>query len=206
MKQTPLLFKPEMVKQIIAGTKTQTRRIIKDEALKCLEAGFMEEYVALPENKLCPYGYGGLIENSGDLIWIRETWAKDYGGLGAHFFKADFSAAAKELMPEPKWKSPLHLKKQDARLWLQIESIKAERLNDITDDDAIAEGIEQIDFNHGGMKWYRLYQNTPKDDDATTSPVKAFRSLWEHINGPGSWELNPWVWVIKFKQVSKPEL
>lgn len=218
MKQTPLLFKTEMVRSIIAGTKTQTRRIIKGIPLKLIDiAEYPGEY--LIENNYCPFG------KPGDMFWVKENFSVRSIAAQSIWFEIKYEFEVNGLKKKNiseynfpasivnKWtyhtestkKNKLFMPKAAARLWLQIESIKAERLNDITDEDAIAEGIELIDFDHAGLKWYKLYQNSPTDDDATTSPKKAFRSLWENINGPGSWYQNPLVWAIKFKQISKPE-
>lgn len=211
MKEHPILFSTPMVQAILEGRKTMTRRIIDPQP----EAG------KYPQSELDGFYWKSkfylskydrkdisLVDNSrfgqpGDLLWVRETWIDTFiphcVPVGGIYYKADH--------PEDKslrWRPSIHMPKSAARIWLQVEEIRVERLQDITEEDAIAEGIEQID-QHGQKVWKRYDgYNT-----VTSSPIVSFWSLWVSINGEESWDANPWVWVVKDKVLStsgKPQL
>lgn len=96
--------------------------------------------------------------------------------------------------------------KAACRLFLEITNIRVERLQDISEDDAIREGIKSEIFTPNSEKCYYFYPcNDLRDDSYIDLPKTSFYSLWQSINGPESWDENPWVWVIEFKRVNKPE-
>ncbi len=232
MKEHPILFSTPMVQAILEGRKTQTRRITKPQlSAKCefcgidRKKGFGSPYALhtlsfndgryscsycgafVPNNKKplkCPYG------QPGDLLWVRETFsAPGESQLGTAFlFKADFSIGVSEHKKNKgMWKPSIHMPKAAARIWLEITEVKVERLQDISEEDAIAEGCfkygpfgEYAGSKHpsGGAMKYRAYSKA----------ARAFQCIWESINGEQSWKKNPWVWVVKFKVLSttgKPE-
>ena len=184
MKERPILFSTEMVSAILANRKTQTRRIVKGIALDWLAPDmFTPKFVASEDNKVCPYGY----EN--DILWVRETWALYNLGGQKYIYKADNVEYA-----NPKWKPSIHMPKEACRIRLKIKSVRVERLSDISEQDAIAEGIELI-----GSRW-KQYLKT-RLDKTVESPKYSYITLWESINGAMSWEKNPWVWVIEFEGI-----
>jgi hypothetical protein len=143
MKERPILFSTPMVQAIMEGRKTQTRRIAKGHALQFLDAGLLSEYVS--KQDLCPYG------ELGDILWVRETWALpvDADGNDAGYqYKADYSDGSERW----KWKPSIHMQKSACRLFLQITYIAIERLNDISDDDAIKEMAKMTIPNCGSEK------------------------------------------------------
>jgi len=162
MKSRPILFSTDMVQAILAGKKTQTRRIVKSRHFL----------------KNCPYG------QPGDQLWVRETFKtvekpiRD-SGSGAimaydtpeYIYKADKLPHIQKLI---KWKPSIFMPREASRITLEITDIRVEKLHNITEEDAIAEGFK--DITAFGMKWVML-------------------------NGGPSWEGNPWVWVIKFKRI-----
>ena len=97
-----------------------------------------------------------------------------------------------------KWTPAIHMPKAACRIWLEITDIKIERLKDISEEDAIAEGIYEIEYK--GIS----FNFSGGNPTGYAKPTGAFNALWESINGKDSWELNPWVWVITFKKVAKP--
>ena len=97
------------------------------------------------------------------------------------------------------WRPSIHLPKELSRIWLQIGEIRVERLNDITEDDAIDEGIGRI-FMPDEPIFYQHYG--AGNIDGTTDPIESYQSLWNSINGSNSWDANPWVWVVKYKILS----
>lgn len=144
----------------------------------------------------CPYG------QPGDLLWVRESYRtidQDFG-LPRYEYKV-----SEKIDITSRWKPSIHMPKAAARIWLQVESVKAERLNLITEADAIKEGVEVI--HKSEVSVYRKYNL--KEKLGTTNPVLSYETLWESINGPKSWEENPWVWVVEFSVLSttgKPSL
>jgi hypothetical protein len=136
----------------------------------------------------CPYG------TVGDILWVREKFRLENGIC---YYAADFDTKLKE----HKWKPSIFMRKEHCRLYLQITDIRMERLNKISKSDAKKEGIEFNRDNLFKQLVYKCYANSGLD---YTNPIGSFRSLWEKINGIGSWEKNPWVWVISFKRIEKP--
>ncbi|WP_439473811.1 hypothetical protein [Algoriphagus formosus] len=227
--ERPILFQTDMVKAILYWRKTQTRRNIKNVELRPsknegrfnfsyerktrFEAGvnLTLESLNLPFTgilDLCPYG------KPGDLLWVRETWLKldrDHVITSQYAYKSNGDPNTEDLRKDYiksgrnyKWKPSIHMPKDAARIWLMVEEVRVERLQDISEEDSIAEGIEPID-QQGQLVWKRYdgYYTV------TSKPYCSFWSLWASINGEESWNANPWVWVVKFRVLSysgKPDL
>lgn len=196
MTERPILFSGPMVRAILEGRKTQTRRVVKGIALRWLEDdGFTPEFVSDPGNRLCPYG------KPGDRLWVRETFGHTKGNGIRTVYRAD-GEEPKELLSERrvhgmKWKPSIHMPRWASRITLEIKNIRAERLKDISCEDAVSEGIERIN-SVGPLKTmgWKDYGDGPGFMD----PITSFQSLWNSINGAGSWALNPWVWIIEFER------
>lgn len=142
----------------------------------------------------CPYG------KPGDILWVRETAARvvpAYILIGKRYiYKAD---GYDNRFGPVKWKPSIHMPKEAARIWLEVTDIRVERLHNITDADAIAEGVEKRPDSDSSTKYnYKHYRYGGYDVGARVS----FRTLWEVINGEESWAENPWVWVVSFKILS----
>lgn len=186
MNERPILFSGPMVRAILDGTKTQTRRVVKPQPKG--EVEFIREsyagpgwYVAAKPHTddyyvRCPYGVPG------DRLWVRETWALPYkeNWLEA---KDDivYRASPRDSSTPVKWVPSIFMKRWMSRILLEIEDVRVERVQDISEDDALDEGIDNY------------------DDPAR----QVFADLWDSINAKSgfSWESNPWVWVIKFKTI-----
>ncbi len=198
MRERPILFNGAMVRAILAGQKTQTRRAVKGFALDWLgKARFTPEYVASPGNDLCPFG------QPGDRLWVRESFT-DLRGTGIeHRPNIDgpiqrYAYSADTLPGSPgdyarkdygiKWRPSIHMPRAACRLVLEITTVRVERLQAITEADAVAEGLYQSESG----SWL------PGPCD---HPEWAFHQLWAQAYGEPSWEANPWVWVIEFKRV-----
>jgi len=192
-KERPILFSAPMVRAILDSRKTQTRRIAKVTDKDCKPgmitplAGFVPRTIA-NHISYCPYG------KPGDRLWVRETfkqhdevisykadgtWITDFqhtGGINPH--------------ENITWIPSIHMPRNASRILLEITGVRVERLQDISECDAKAEGSYVCDYfgrrlldqssNQGCYKW-------------------GYRSIWESLNGSGSWDLNPWVWVVEFK-------
>ena len=206
MKERPIIFSAPMVKAILAGRKSQTRRILKPQPsahhgiAKCWGTSpdgveFGEKYVWTecgpdypdgPEDeRRSPYGVPG------DRLWVRETHCPRYFDDGKPGYRADWSSAAADLCPEPKWKPSIFMRRHDSRITLEVTDVRVERLQTITEADAIAEGTERhvcgaLKYSHPGCCGH----------------VRAFELGWDSINAKrGSWASNPWVWVVSFRVV-----
>ena len=232
MTDRPILFSAPMVRAILAEAKTMTRRVAKNippetsffQPLKpgTRDAGKPVQFEAMKEwyedGKVldligCPYG------KPGDRLWVRETWyADDYRLDRAPFRKKpdDFDMAAQmcyhadgehpteDGVPCP-WKPSIHMPRWASRITLEITGVRVERLKNISEKDAMAEGISEVRFRpDDGFPLCLGYMVGPDDGKTVlqTSAAKAFSMLWESINGTGSWEANPWVWCVSFKRVS----
>ncbi|OFY87863.1 MAG: hypothetical protein A3F72_03040 [Bacteroidetes bacterium RIFCSPLOWO2_12_FULL_35_15] len=228
-KEIPILFSTPMVIAVDNETKSKTRRtrglekinikateIVKsnnwqkqgDFVARFVVPGEVERYEVTDVIK-CPYG------KIGDLLWVRETFAIGLTS-GFHFFKANY---VNREVPSglSKWKPSIHMPKSYARIWLEITNIRVERLHDITEEDAKAEGvllfpqdddlkdIQVWDGNKwGNTKTINTYKNYLKNSVSECYTARdSFESLWYETNGVASWFANPWVWVIEFKKITR---
>lgn len=173
MKERPILFSSPMVRAILDDRKTQTRRIIKNIGIV---PGIGEVLNGSDDAKewpdFCPYG------KQGDRLWVRETF--NINDDGHYIYAADLNDAGVTKWAA-KWKPSIHMPRSASRVLLEIVNVRVERLKDISEDDAIADGAHSINFGYGDC--YAL----------------GFNQIWEQINGSESWDLNPFVWVVEFK-------
>lgn len=222
MKTRPILFNSDMVQALLAGRKTQTRRIVKcgndnnipfkiyiekyGKEIKCRNHVLDER-----SWDFSPYG------KKSDLLYVRETFVCGIpldgddmpiiGNDGECVYKTWYAASSPDLTWDndgekdhnnPPWKPSIHMPRWASRLTLKITDVKVERLQDISEEDAIAEGIikwpHEDDYAYG-------YEGCSPCGHAT--PTGAYRALWESINGSGSWDLNPWVWAISFEVIEQ---
>lgn len=153
----------------------------------------------------------------GDHLWVRETWAGERAeqvGTGAtrtqvvldggRLISGLLFAADSILKPE-RWKPSIFMPRWASRITLEVTGVRVERLNDISEADAVAEGIERVGVVHNGATptWRDYADQTDRDTpNEWLSPRNSYRSLWQSINGAGSWAANPWVWVVEFKRVT----
>lgn len=230
MTERGMIFNSEMVRAILDGRKTQTRRIMKVQpsedftpmnmALETdykarwytpgivdkdgyLQPASKEVFGVSNENEgySCPFGAVG------DRIWVRETWNK-YGGLLTYRADHDWiDDMRKETVCTAKWVPSIHMPRWASRILLEITDVRVERLNAISPEDAESEGLERTNFtgfgDEPGLPSYPepdVYFD-PLKKQWKEYPPEAFAGLWESIYGKGSWKANPWVWVIEFKRV-----
>jgi hypothetical protein len=220
MKERPILFSAPMVRAILEGRKTQTRRVVKPQpesghdgepywhvgGYRAWQYRGVTDTLRMGTNNplVCPYG------QPGDRLWVRETFvvehqiesdqpppyndgrpvALGHGFGGTEWRQCHYRATdpVPDLMyedhprdePHCRWTPSIHMPRWASRITLEITGVRVERLRDITMDDVFAEGC-----------MLSTSKEEPRD----------FQNLWESINGPGSWEANPWVWVVEFKRV-----
>ncbi|WP_024691686.1 hypothetical protein [Pseudomonas tremae] len=200
IKERPILFSAPMVRAILSGQKTVTRREVKKPAaLDCLAAGFEPAFLALPGNAdLCPYG------KVGDRLWVREAWQADeqVNAIAprelSHGEPIQYPAdgASRQtgcsMITPGKTRPSIHMPRWVSRILLEITDVRVERLQAISRSDIRAEGLEcppelaSDDVSPNYRDWYPA----------------AWRDLWESINGAGAWDANPWVWVVEFKRMT----
>ena len=207
MKERPILFSAPMVRAILAGTKTQTRRVVNlpaDAKHVCYwappsgrsESGYADPGVnywtpdpagETDSNHLnpCPYG------QPGDRLWVRETWritGDSPEDMLDMFDRDDVQYRADDDQSYiDKYRPSIHMPRWASRILLEVIAVRVERLQDISEADAVAEGVDFAGHTDEIMHDY--------------SPDERFSMLWESINGAGSWNENPWVWVVEFRRV-----
>lgn len=210
MKSRPILFSAPMVRALLDGSKTQTRRVVKPQPpanTHCVSTYHYPDprdhfwaYVNKGENECemsswvhpCPYG------QADDQLWVRETFDPIYpqdptynGGRPIeHDYRATYTHGDRlgdSLGIRKKWTPAIHMPRTASRISLEITGVRVERLQACNEVDAIAEGANWAACTYEHPSWtpYRL----------------GYCKLWESINGPGSWDKNPWVWVVEFKAV-----
>jgi len=178
MSEHPILFSGEMVRAILDGRKSETRRVIKPQSQ--------------PKGVLNPYG------KFGDLLWVRETWKpycrvdSDEVGVIYRADEARYQNAKAgpywKMSKASQWRPSIHMPKWACRLWLRGTGVRVERLHDITETAVRAEGI--IVEGGYGYDWHKEY-------------LGVFRRLWNKLNAKRGygWDMNPWVYVIQFERV-----
>ncbi len=221
MKQIPILFSTEMVQAIIAGNKTQTRRIIKIPDLIANPDIFVyngnSSQIDIPR-KAIPFDdrlyHSWELKNNntpqwvissykqGYILWVRETFAIQQPAMSPgdeipdwtnYVYKADNPPSD---WRKGKWKPSIFMPREACRLFLEVTDIRVERLQDISEEDAIKEGVKYELYN--GLK---LWVDYIDNDYKLPSAFQSYQTIWHKINGPGSWDKNDWVWVISFKKL-----
>jgi len=212
MKEHPILFSAEMVRAILEGRKTQTRRVLKQGYFLENNKNFQENYIfdkmfidtndkhqAIFKHKTdnftewfeCPYG------QTGDILWVRETWFE--WGIGnpeklPYLYRATTSDYDIEMTKQCGhtilWRPSIFMPRCASRVTLEIINIRVERVQDISLQDCKSEGLPTI-IATPESDWSAIYRD-------------AYRKLWDSINGKKyPWSSNPWVWVIEFKRIEK---
>lgn len=209
-KERGMIFNAEMVRAILSGQKTQTRRIVKnvssDSCMTLKEPaknrdGIYTHVMDAPKHGLCPHG------NVGDRIWVRETWqgplvdferSDDLLRNPEKYEKPENCVYEADGVPAPEfydaddnlrccWRPSIHMPRWASRILLEITNVRVERLNDISEEDARSEGVTP----------------TPLPAEKLVGGKLAFAELWASIYGYENWQANPWVWVIEFKRVQE---
>lgn len=226
--EIPLLFSTPMIQANLEGRKSQTRRTRgletinenpdlwtrEDAKTTLLYQSFKDfddkvnwaplfEFIKTTGQEEDKTYFIRPRQKPGDLLWFRETCANLNGDFPGHapynVFKADIQI---ENQHGPvTWKPSIHMPKAASRIWAMVKDIRVERVQDISEDDAIAEGIEPT-FNSPIIK-YRRYKDYGDETSVSVLPKTSFQSLWISINGIESWKSNPWVWVIQYRILSK---
>lgn len=183
-KILPILFNTEAVQAILSDRKTCTRRVIKDTVKENQEINKNEGKIYKP-----PF-------QPGDILYVRETWCDDRqfthaSTAGRYFYKASENGKFK-------WKPSIHMPKEIARIWLKVTSVRVERLQEITEDEAKAEGAN---FKNG--------KNVGFEEKMNRTAIERFEEIWNSTIKKSEldkygWPANPLVWVIEFERCEEP--
>lgn len=206
----PILFNTEMVRAILDGRKSCTRRLVKFLAKKNpLWTGYIKDGLMLynGRNEPCirkaPY-------QPGDILYVRETWSEGYED-GTYIYRADDKLADLPTFKESSkliYHPSIHMPKEAARIWLKVTNVRVERLHDITEDGALREGAQGIRCNHVALGEHGC--TDCMNTGWIEPPRLEFMQIWDStikktdLDRYG-WDANPWVWVIEFERCEKPE-
>jgi hypothetical protein len=210
VKEHPILFKGRLVRAILAGTKTQTRRVIT-QAVGPVER-ITRDVIGVQPNNIwwrfdvngdgtiirCPFGVPG------DHLWVRESFCPNYfddrqpGTGNKHGYRADWNSDAMHgVAPEPRWTPSIHMPRAASRITLEVTDIRVELLQAIAEEDAKAEGVF-----FDGTYWRGADHPIKGHPKSFPFAWQAFQSLWDSINAKRApWASNPWVWVVSFRRV-----
>ena len=205
MKERPILFSGAMVRALLAGTKTQTRRVVKAKHLPWIENSFLNFLDGNWNQRPLPYG------RPGDRLWVREAFdflpavGPDepqaceivYWATGSTEPRCAPESYNPMIYGREKVRPSIHMPRFASRITLEVLSVRVERLQDISEADAMAEGITEF---IGG--WWSEHAAEDRGIQAGATPQEGYRYLWEQINGPTSWAANPRVWVIEFRRLA----
>ncbi len=187
-KERPILFSGDMVQAILAGRKTQTRRPIKKTASGRVQRGRKNWHIGDPDAILaCPYQVGM-------RLWVRETWAPIPSLKPSGYFTdpkwLNRTAWYRADNDKPTWGGPwkpsIHMPRDACRFILRVTDVRVQRVQEISEEDAIAEGMKP-------RRW--------EPEDCLNDPRVQFEVLWDSTYSPGAWERNDWVWAIGFEVV-----
>ncbi|WP_454862503.1 hypothetical protein [Paraburkholderia fungorum] len=252
MKERPILFSGPMVRALLDGSKTQTRRILKVQPdMSTLKPefrdpnlwGFRKRFMMYADDwsghehamyrktergdpDLPVYQHRSPFGEPGDRLWVRETWHAHWGpttprarivteaavrqsdGAIAHASASEplsvhYAADSEGTAPfGRKWKPSIHMPRWASRITLEVTGVRVERLQDISEADAAAEGVESL--RNEGEYWKDYVRSTTRCDELTClTGRESFRTLWDSLAAPGAdWDANPWVWVVDFKRTA----
>lgn len=212
----PILFNTEMVRAILDGRKTVTRRCVKPKSKNACgffvitrksDGAFMGVY-DYDENEMMFESPQTQPAYVGDILYVRETWCDDRqfthdDTQGRYFYKAsesdDFTS---------KWHPSIHMPKEAARIWLKVKDVRVERIKDMTDKDALNEGAQGVKCDHAGLGAYGC--TDCMNTGWLEPPILEFMGIWDSTIKKSDidcygWDANPWVWVIEFERCEKPE-
>lgn len=212
VRERPILFSGEMVRAILSGRKTQTRRVIREWAkwverdkweVRAVDGGHKLALVGAQEPigslLRCPFG------EPGDRLWVRETWAPAdlrYSPLAPIRYRADGDA---QPVLDDRWRPSIHMPREFSRITLEVVDVRVQRLQDISNEDANAEGVP-IDFGGFGGNAPPWALREGEDDDCyydNRTSRENFALLWDSINGERSpWARNDWVRAVTFQRIA----
>ena len=204
----PILFNTEMVKALLEGRKTVTRRLVRRKELgEVLSSPARKENQDIPDRRfiecLCTAPY-----EAGDILWVRETWSPVLVRPKRYIYKVDAERGIGEGVGLPiKWHPSIHMPKEAARIFLKVTDVHAERLQEITAEGALDEGTN-VEFPEPKPSYISLAYTKMRLEPAAR---RSFANLWDSTIKPADrpvcgWQADPWVWVIRFERCERPEM
>ena len=206
----PILFNTEMVRAILDGRKTCTRRIIKAEKVdNVLNSPARKSNPDIPDAQFIKCLVDMKYE-PGDILYVRETWGEGYEE-GTYIYRADDKLADLQTFKEASkiiYHPSIHMPKEAARIWLKVTDVRVERLKDMTNNDALKEGAEGVKCNHAGLGVFGC--TDCMNTGSLEPPLLEFIGIWNSTVKKSDldrygWDASPWVWVIEFERCEKPE-
>lgn len=208
MADKPITFSAPMVRALLAGTKTQTRRLVsKPEYYGCPTGDCPHDYQAECNAAMAGLVYEIARFKAGDRVYVREHWKttpayddlspSEMGGEEPLRYLADdatFNWAEADGVAVGRHRQAMHMPRWASRMWLEITDVRVQRLQDISEADCVAEGIQHVTTTASG-EFYQNFQNP----QCPLMAYGAYHSLWDHINGEGAWADNPWIVAYTFK-------
>lgn len=203
MTERGMIFNGEMVRAILDGSKTQTRRVMKPQPANDIERGTFPNaeaygWVSSQKHKFgsatahfCPFG------KPGDRIWVRETWTHESIDAENGSYSPDYRATANGQPLDGRWTPSIHMPRWASRITLEITNVGVQRLQSISQNDAVREGLVRLPASGR----YCINQGDQYFGGASHDAREVFSWLWSSIYGVESWQANPWVWVIEFRRV-----
>lgn len=226
MKEHPIIFKTEMVKAILEGKKTQTRRVMNpqpEEGYGSITVGYYHPTKVNKDGEQYPgdevfgaytddgeWGWISPYGQVGDHLWVRETWATSKrldrfspnyigkAGTVALWYKTNDNQIDNPIEVRGKWRPSIHMPRWASRITLEITNIRVQRLQDVSADDAFEEGMSKEIATHLGLSTHES-----QEEFNFTACRRVFHELWDSINSKRgySWGNNPFVWVLSFNKV-----
>ncbi len=214
MRVLPILFNTDMVRAILDGRKTVTRRL-PSKRIENKWDDYCDDVSAVATTGCTSFTEKQFYEQyppyqPGDILYVRETWCKNYyHDYGKYFYRADGEEIDMPLITGGtikygkadglRWRPSIHMPKEAARIWLKVTDVRVERLQDITDEQAKAEGAN-----------WKNGKNVGFEEKMRRTAVERFAEIWDSAIkksdlGLYGWDANPWVWVIAFERCEKPE-
>jgi hypothetical protein len=226
MTDRPIIFSAPMVRALLDGRKTQTRRLVKPQPVQN-EAGLWVHPPEWTERAVKKWGGACQSDEDGlklhlgmkglpyapcDLLWVREAWGlglSDHGDCPRYRATMDYQCGEKIKSVHEgsfKWRSPIHMPRRASRLTLIVTDVRVQRLQEISEADAVAEGLSAASKGGHLRKWGIADRDgLPGNDDHgwhwqdwTADPRDAFRTLWNILHGPDAWDADPWVVALTF--------
>lgn len=190
----PILFNTEMVKALLEGRKTVTRRLIKPQPLPVVNTLYRKDGTNIWRS----FGADWWYEFQepcvpGDILWVRETWCESMGQAGKYFYRA-YAGPTDEMKEYAhsfnRWRPSIHMPREAARIFLKVTDVHAEKLREMVLADVLMDGIQEAEtYEETWDLWHRTWDSCIKPSDLPTC----------------GWQADPWVWVIRFERCQRPE-
>lgn len=205
----PILFNMEMVRAILDGRKSCTRRLVKHDVESVLNSPYHKAHPEVEDKQIISKRWNPPYHTD-DILYVRETWSEGYEE-GTYIYRASDKLADLPTFKESSkliYHPSIHMPKEAARIWLKVTDVRVERLHDITEDGALREGSQGIRCDHVALGEHGC--TDCMNTGWIEPPQVEFMQIWDSTIKKSDldrygWDANPWVWVIEFERCEKPE-